>query len=51
MYNPYICITSFLEAIYFKSVRPQLYMFKSKDKNKKISGKKTIYKIDTYVNV
>lgn len=37
MYNPYICITSFLEAIYFKSVRPQLYMFKSKDKNKKIS--------------
>lgn len=43
MYNPYICIASFIEAVIFKSVRPKLYGLKSKCKNKKIVGKK-IYK-------
>lgn len=42
MYNPFICIASFLEAIIFKSVHPQLYILKSIYKNQKISGKKTI---------
>lgn len=36
MYNPYICITSFLEAVIFKSVRPQLCILKSTYKNKKL---------------
>lgn len=50
MYNPYICITSFLEAVIFKSIHPQLYLLNSTYKNKKISGKETMCKIDTYVN-
>ncbi|XP_029663616.1 putative ATP-dependent RNA helicase TDRD12 isoform X3 [Formica exsecta] len=37
MYNPFICIASFLEAIIFKSVHPQLYILKSIYKNQKIS--------------
>ncbi|XP_050453768.1 putative ATP-dependent RNA helicase TDRD12 isoform X2 [Cataglyphis hispanica] len=37
MHNPYICITTFLEAIIFKSIRPQMYILKSICKNQKIS--------------
>ncbi|XP_025265669.1 putative ATP-dependent RNA helicase TDRD12 isoform X2 [Camponotus floridanus] len=36
-YKPYICITSFLEAVIFKSIRPQLYILNSIQKNQKIS--------------
>lgn len=41
MYNPYICIASFIEAVVFKAVCPKLYILKSTSKNKKILGKKT----------
>jgi len=41
MYNPYICIASFIEAVVFKSICPKLYILKSTYKNKKILGKKT----------
>ncbi|XP_029178829.1 putative ATP-dependent RNA helicase TDRD12 isoform X2 [Nylanderia fulva] len=37
MYNPYICITSLSEAICFKSVCPDVYMCRSKNKNNQIS--------------
>ncbi|XP_014604220.1 PREDICTED: putative ATP-dependent RNA helicase TDRD12 isoform X2 [Polistes canadensis] len=36
VYNPYICITSFLEAVIFKSVQPKLYMLNSKLKLQKL---------------
>ncbi|KAF7395116.1 hypothetical protein HZH66_008290 [Vespula vulgaris] len=36
MYNPYICITSFLEAVIFKSVQPKMYLINSKFKLQKI---------------
>ncbi|KAL0118063.1 hypothetical protein PUN28_009027 [Cardiocondyla obscurior] len=36
MYNPYICIASFIEAVVFKSVCPKLYCLESKHKNNKI---------------
>ncbi|XP_015181603.1 PREDICTED: putative ATP-dependent RNA helicase TDRD12 [Polistes dominula] len=36
MYNPYICISSFLEAVIFKSVQPKMYMLNSKLKLQKL---------------
>lgn len=36
MYNPYICIASFIEATIFKSVRPTVYVLKSVCKNQKV---------------
>ncbi|XP_071638869.1 putative ATP-dependent RNA helicase TDRD12 isoform X1 [Temnothorax longispinosus] len=36
MYNPYICIASFIEAVVFKSICPKLYILKSTYKNEKI---------------
>ncbi|XP_032684935.1 putative ATP-dependent RNA helicase TDRD12 isoform X2 [Odontomachus brunneus] len=37
MNDPFICISSFLEAVVFKSLRPKLYIWKSAHKNQKIS--------------
>ncbi|KAK2576510.1 hypothetical protein KPH14_005833 [Odynerus spinipes] len=34
--NPYICITSFIEAVIFKSVRPKMYLVNSKFRNQQI---------------
>jgi len=50
MYNPCICITSFIEAIVFKSVRPQMYILKSIWKNKKISGKEIVEEAKNYLH-
>ncbi|KAI4497388.1 hypothetical protein M0802_007399 [Mischocyttarus mexicanus] len=36
LYNPYICITSFLEAVIFKSVQPKMYMLNSQLKLQKL---------------
>ncbi|XP_078042214.1 putative ATP-dependent RNA helicase TDRD12 [Augochlora pura] len=36
MDSPYICITSFIEAIVFKSVLPKMYIVNTKSKNSKI---------------
>nr|XP_012143302.1 PREDICTED: putative ATP-dependent RNA helicase TDRD12 isoform X2 [Megachile rotundata] len=36
MNNPYICITSFIEATVFKSICPKVYVMKSKSKNEKL---------------
>ncbi|XP_071581111.1 putative ATP-dependent RNA helicase TDRD12 [Temnothorax nylanderi] len=36
MYNPYICIASFIEAVVFKSICPKLYILRSTYRNKKI---------------
>jgi len=45
MYNPYMCIASFIEAVVFKSICPKIYGLKSTLKNKRILGKKIINKI------
>ncbi|CAK9822064.1 Putative ATP-dependent RNA helicase TDRD12 [Anthophora retusa] len=36
MNNPYICITSYIEAAIFKSVQPKVYIINSKKKDEKI---------------
>ncbi|XP_014469749.1 PREDICTED: putative ATP-dependent RNA helicase TDRD12 isoform X2 [Dinoponera quadriceps] len=36
MYDPFICIASFIEAVVFKSLRPKLYILRSTYKNQKI---------------
>lgn len=41
MYDPFICIASFIEAVVFKSLRPKLYLLRSTYKNQKILGKVT----------
>lgn len=38
MYNPYICIASFIEGVVFKSVHPKIYILMSAWKNRKIAG-------------
>lgn len=47
MYNPYICITSFLEAVIFKSVQPKMYLINSKFKLQKILGNYICTKISS----
>lgn len=44
MDNPYICISSFVEAAIFKSVHPKVYIINSKQKDKKILGKVQLFK-------
>lgn len=41
MYDPFICIASFIEVVVFKSLRPKLYFLRSKYKNQRVSGKVT----------
>lgn len=41
MDSPYICITSFIEATIFKSIRPKVYVMNSKSKERKVLGKVT----------
>ena len=38
MNNPYICITSFIEAAVFKSVCPKVYIMNSKSRDEKLIG-------------
>lgn len=46
MYDPFICISSFIEAVVFKSLRPKLYIMNSAYKNQKIIGKVISYILD-----
>ncbi|XP_019700247.1 putative ATP-dependent RNA helicase TDRD12 isoform X2 [Harpegnathos saltator] len=43
MYDSFICIASFIEAVVFKSLRPKLYILKSIYKNQKILALREIW--------